>query len=1382
MPYQPPQPPRDEPVDPTSRKTGGGKGRRPPRHPGRRQQPDPTAANNRLEGRNEREAHRVEGRSTRRSDQRRSERSPRDGERREQRRRGPETPEQKAERIARREAAHQRRRASVPEITYPDLPVSARKDDIAQAIRDHQVVIVAGETGSGKTTQLPKICLELGRGIKGTIGHTQPRRIAARSVAERIAEELDVEIGAAIGYQVRFTDHTTRDTLVKVMTDGVLLAELQRDRDLRRYDTIVIDEAHERSLNIDFILGYLKQLLPRRPDLKVIVTSATIDPEKFAAHFTDAHGRPAPIIEVSGRTFPVEVRYRPLVRTEPNPKPGGDPLEIEIDQVTGICEAVEELWTEGGGAAGSGGTGGEGGHDILVFLSGEREIRDAADALNGMGLPDTEVLPLFARLSAAEQHRVFARHSGRRIVLATNVAETSLTVPGIRYVVDAGTARISRYSQRTKVQRLPIEPISQASANQRSGRCGRVADGIAIRLYTEEDFAGRSEFTDPEILRTNLASVILQMTSLGLGDISRFPFVDRPDNRMVTDGLRLLHELHAVDPDEPDPRRRLTSVGRQLAAVPVDPRMARMILAAAQEGSLREVLVIVAALSIQDVRERPADKQTQADQAHARFKEEHSDFVTLLNLWRYVKTAQKEKSGSAFRRMCQAEYLHYLRIREWQDLHRELRSVARDLGLVENSASASADQIHRALLTGLLSHVGLRDAEKRDYLGARGARFAIQPGSTLFRRQPDWVMSAELVETTRLWARTNAITDPEWIEHAAQHLVKRSYSEPRWSTSTASAVATERVTLYGIPLVADRTVQYGRIDPETSRDLFIRHALVEGDWTTPHRFFHDNRKLVDKLTEWESRARRRDILVEDEDLVEFYDHRIPKDVVSGAHFDSWWKKEHRRHPDLLTFTEEVLVAEASGGIDEALARDYPQVWHQGDLSLRLTYQFEPGTDADGVTCHIPLDVLNQVDDLGFDWLVPGMRAELATALLKSLPKSTRKHFVPTPDHAQRALSQADPVEGSLTDELARALWINTGVRVDPDEFDLERLPDHLRMTFRVEDRRRRRLAEGKSLTALQEQLAPKVRNTMSRAAGGLEKHGLTSWSFGQLPNTFEAERGRSTIQGFPALVDEGDTVAVQVLASLAEQESATRLGIRRLLLLNTTAPWQRILGLLSNTQKLALGHNPHGSVPALLDDVLACAVDAIVARLVAAKPGRKIRTEQDFQDALAAVRREIVPQVIEIVELVHPVLDRALAVRLSLDRMRSPAAADLKADLTGQLDALVYGGFVAATGFDQLRHLPRYLAGMIERIEKGSVDLRKDAERAAQVARVDAERIKVVESLPAGEREAADVRALRWMLEELRVSLFAQRLGTAGPVSEKRIYKAMDAVEDAHAR
>ncbi len=1315
----------------------------------------------------------------------------RGGQRPTQSRQGPDVASRKErpdqlgpdKRSAARADRRERRAAAVPtDLHYPaELPVVARKDDIAAAIRDHQVVVIAGETGSGKTTQLPKICLELGRGVKGTIGHTQPRRIAARSVAERIADELRVNLGSVVGYQVRFADHSTADTLIKVMTDGILLGELQRDRDLRRYDTLIIDEAHERSLNIDFIIGYLKQLLPRRPDLKVIITSATIDPQRFAEHFADpATGRPAPIVEVSGRMYPVHLRYRPLTRPIPGHPQG---REEETDQVTGILEAVEELWTEGSGRDGAG-------EDILVFLSGEREIRDAAEALARLRLPSTQILPLYARLSAAEQHRVFARHSGRRVVLATNVAETSLTVPGIRYVVDTGTARISRYSQRLKVQRLPIEPISQASARQRSGRCGRLADGVAIRLYSESDHDQRPEYTDPEILRTNLAAVILQMTALGLGEIARFPFVDPPDARQIADGVRLLQELGALDSSTRDARQRLTPIGRRLAQLPVEPRFARMLLASHDLGSLGEVVVIVAALSLQDVRERPAEAQTQADQQHARFKDEHSDFITLLNLWNYLKQQQKELSGSAFRRLCKSEYLHYLRIREWQDLQAQLRHILRGLDLRINTSPATPDQIHQALLAGLLSHVGLRDPDRRDYLGARGARFAIQPGSTLQRRPPDWVMSAELVETTRLWARTNAVTDPAWVEAAATHLVKRSYAEPRWSRSRAGAVAAERVTLYGVPLATDRTVALGQIDPVLARELFIRNALVEGDWNTSHRFFHDNRKLVARLADLEHRARRRDILVDDERLVAFYEERLPPTVISGAHFDSWWKTVRRADPCLLTFTEDLLLSgdaaerpqggdytTSSAGWTDRLAEGFPQAWLQAALRLPLSYQFEPGTQADGVTCHIPLDILNQVQDHGFDWQVPGMRIELATALLKSLPKATRKHFVPTPDHAQAALEHADSDAGaSLTDELTSALYIRTGVRVPPHEWDWNRVPDHLRITFRIEDGRRRRVAEGKHLTALKEHLAPKIRASMQAAASSIERRGLTSWSFGELPSTFERQVDGRTLHGYPALVDEGDSVAVAVLATPAERDAATRRGVRRLVLLNTTVPWPRILRLLSNAQKLALGNNPHGSVTALLDDALAAAVDA---RLAAGT----IREEQQFDAALAAIRQQLVPAVVEVVEQLHPTLDAALRVRLALERMTSPALAGLRADLVGQLDALVYDGFIATTGLAQLRHLPRYLRGMVHRIEKAPsspLDMARDAQRQVEVHHVEAERVKLLAALPTSERDASDVVALRWMIEELRVSLFAQPLGTAYPVSAKRIYRAMDAVEDAH--
>ncbi|MBE3073658.1 MAG: ATP-dependent RNA helicase HrpA, partial [Actinobacteria bacterium] len=1033
---------------------------------------------------------------------------------------------------------------------------------------------------------------------------------------------------------------------------------------------------------------------------------------------------------------------------------------------TGICEAVEELWTEHQGSAG----------DILVFLSGEREIRDAAEALTGMALPHTEILPLYARLSAAEQHRVFGQHTGRRVVLATNVAETSLTVPGIRYVVDAGTARISRYSQRTKVQRLPIEPISRASASQRAGRCGRVADGICIRLYSQEDFEARPEFTDPEILRTNLASVILQMTSLGLGDIARFPFLEPPDSRQITDGVRLLEELQALElavdrgSDPTDPRKRLTPYGRKIAALPLDPRLARMVLEAEGNGALREVLIIVAALSIQDPRERPMDKRQQADEKHRRFADEHSDFVAMLNLWNYLKEQQRELSGSAFRRMCKSEYLHYLRVREWQDLHSQLKKACKSLDLQQNASEADHDSIHRSLLSGLLSHIGLRDVEKREYIGARGARFGISPGSSLFRKQPQWVMSAELVETTRLWARFNARTDPADIERLAQHLVKRSYSEPHWEKKRGCAVALEKVMLYGVPLVAGRKVGYARINAEESRDLFIRHALVEGDWETHHRFFHDNRALVKRLTELEARARRRDILVDDEALVDFYDALLPAGIVSAQHFDSWWKQTRQTQPDLLTLTEDLLVKDDA---DAVSAQDYPPTWEQNDITLQVTYQFEPGAAADGVTVHIPLDVLNQVDDDGFDWQVAGLRQDLAVALLKSLPKTTRRNFVPTPDRAHTALASADPAGGYLTDELGRALRGMTGVRIPADEWDWSRVPDHLRITFRVEDPGGEVVGEGKVLAELQERLASQVRQTMRRAAESVERNGLQQWTFGALPAIFERQVGKRVIQGFPAVVDHGDSVALEVLASQQERDAATRLGVRRLLLLNTTAPWKRVLALLTNDQRLALGHNPHGSVPDLLQDCLAAAVDSIVAE----RPGGQVLGPEEFDEALRIVRSQVVARVMDVIDLVEPVMVRSRQVELALAAMTSPVMAAAKADMQVQLRSLLYAGFVADTGFTRLRDLERYLRGILARCDRAPSDVSRDAERMDTVARVQAEYDTLVVALPQARRPGADVEVLRWMIEELRVSLFAQTLGTAHPVSEKRIYKAMDQLE-----
>ncbi len=1027
---------------------------------------------------------------------------------------GPRSPEEVARRLG-----------LVPELTFPeDLPVSGRRVEIGAAIRDHQVVVVAGETGSGKTTQLPKICLGLGRGARGMIGHTQPRRIAARSVAERIAEETGTELGGMVGYQVRFTERAGADTLVKVMTDGVLLAELRHDRDLRRYDTIVIDEAHERSLNIDFLLGYLKQLLTRRPDLKVVITSATIDPERFAEHFADAEGRPAPIVEVSGRTYPVEVRYRPLV------EPGYDDAEGEPvvrDQTEAVVAACHELVAEGPG-------------DILVFLPGEREIRDTADAIRGETWgrgagAEMDVVPLYARLSAAEQHRVFAPHAGRRIVLATNVAETSLTVPGIRYVVDSGVARISRYSVRAKVQRLPIEPVSQASAVQRSGRCGRVAAGVAIRLYSEEDFAARPEYTAPEILRTNLASVILQMIALGLGDVAAFPFVDPPDRRQVTSGVQLLEELGALQPGAArgrDPRRRLTKVGRQLASFPVDPRLARMVVEGRRLGVLREVVAIAAGLAVQDPRERPADQQARADQLHARFKHPGSDFLTLLNLWRHVRTQQRELSSSAFRRMCRAEHLNYLRIREWQEVEAQLRRTAKQVGLhgggPERPAGGGSDDqvdedaVHQALLAGLLSHVGLRDAERRDYLGARNTRFSVFPGSGLFRKQPTYLMSAELVETSRLYARVNAAIEPEWAERLGAHLVKRTWSEPHWSRKRMAVMAHERVTLYGVPLVADRLVQYGAIDRELARELFIRHALVYGEWRTRHRFFHHNRSVLEEAEELEHRARRRDIVVDEHTLFDFYDARVGEEVVSGAHFDSWWKRERRHRPDLLTFDPDMVLHESARQVDRL---DYPDEWQERGLALPLSYHFEPGTADDGVTVDVPLATLNQLPDDALSWQVPGLREELVTSLIRSLPKRLRVSFVPAPDVAREFLRAVPPGEEPLLEALERYLRSRSGLLVPRDAWDWGKVAPHLRPTYRILAEDGQVLSAGKDLEELKAPLRDRFATALSEAASERSVAGQREWTFGAIERSFEQARAGHQVRGFPALVDEGDSVA-----------------------------------------------------------------------------------------------------------------------------------------------------------------------------------------------------------------------------------------------------------------
>ena len=1251
--------------------------------------------------------------------------------------------------IEKAEARVERRRATVPKVTYPpELPVSARRSDLLEAIRDNQVVVVAGETGSGKTTQLPKICLELGRGVRGAIGHTQPRRIAARTVAERIADELGVPIGDAVGFAIRFSDRSSENTLVRVMTDGLLLAEVRRDPLLRRYDTIIVDEAHERSLNVDFLLGVVKRILPRRPDLKLIITSATIDPQRFAAHFGDA-----PVVEVSGRTYPVEVRYRPVV------DPDDAAADPDRDQVDAIGDAAEELLREGRG-------------DILVFLSGEREIRDTADALRGRlrsSKDPVEVLPLYARLSSAEQQRVFKPHTARRIVLATNVAETSLTVPGIKYVIDPGAARISRYSARLKVQRLPIERISQASADQRKGRCGRTSEGICIRLYSEEDFLERPRFTDPEILRTNLASVILQMAAAGLGDIESFPFLDPPDRRQVRDGVNLLIELRALDPGgarDRDGGPRLTQIGRRLAGLPVDPRFARMVLEADRLGCANEVVVIVAGLSIQDPRERPAEKRQQADQQHARFADETSDFLAYLNLWRYLREQQRELSGNQFRKRCHAEYLHYLRVREWQDLAGQLRAAAREIGVKRNQAEADPQHVHLALLSGLLSHIGMKDPKGgRDYQGARNARFQIFPGSALARRPPAWVMAAELVETSRLWGRDVARIEPEWVEPLAEHLLRRTYSEPRWDAKRGAVVATERVTVYGLPIVAGRTVTYGRIDPVLSRELFIRRALVEGEWEARHDFLDENRRRVAEIEALEERARRRDILAGDDARFAFFDERVPADVVSGAHFDRWWRDERGARPDLLAYPREVLVApDAADALDP---RARPTAWKQGDLVLALTYRFDPGAPNDGVTVHVPLTALGQLRPVGFEWLVPAFRLELVTALIRSLPKELRKPLVPVPDVAADVLGRLKPRSEPLLDALARELGALRGVRVPRSAWDLSRLPPHLRMTFLVEDEHGRPIAEGNDLAALREEVAPLLRAELTERNPELERTGARSWDFGTLPREIDL-RG-SGVRAYPALVDEGETVGVRVLETPEAQAEAMAAGTRRLLLLTVPSPLRGVLDRLPRNAQLALAGAPHGSVRAVLEDAQTAAIDALVARA-----GGPAWDEAAFRRLRDHVAGELHGETTRIVEQIARILDAARDVQRRLEPLTAEAVAPARRDVEAQLRRLVAPGFATASGAGRLADVERYLQAAARRLERLPDNPARDLDRMRAIHELEALHRRRLDEWPPGRPLPAALREVPWMLEELRVNQFAQGLGTRGPVSSKRIRRVIE--------
>ena len=1234
--------------------------------------------------------------------------------------------------------------AAVPTITYPDaLPVTARKDDIAEAIRDNQVVIIAGETGSGKTTQIPKICLELGRGRRGFIGHTQPRRIAARTVAERIASELDQKIGESVGYAIRFDDRVSETTAVKLMTDGILLAEMQRDRFLNKYDTIIIDEAHERSLNIDFLLGYLKRLLPKRPDLKVIITSATIDPESFAAHFADADGNPAPIIEVSGRTYPVEIRYRPLEF-----EAGGK--VVDQDPLDGLTEAIEELMREGDG-------------DILCFFPGERDIRDAMEAIEGKKWKNVEVTPLFGRLSNQEQHRVFSEHRGRRIVLATNIAETSLTVPGIRYVVDTGTARISRYSTRTKVQRLPIEPISQASANQRSGRCGRVADGIAIRLYSEQDFESRPEFTDPEILRTNLASVILQMVSLKLGDIEQFPFIQPPEHKAIRDGLTLLHELGALHDKQDKPS--LTTIGRDLSRIPLDPRMARMLIEANTNGCLDDVMVIVAAMTIQDVRERPLDFQAQADQAHARFKDKTSDFLSMLKLWDYIKQTRNEQSGNKFRKRMKQEFLHYMRIREWFDLVRQLKDVAKQLGWTyQEGTERRSDDIHMSLLSGLLSNIGARDGNSKEFQGARNTRFLVFPGSALAKKPPEFLMAAELVETSRLWARDVAAIDPAWVEKLGADLLKHNYSEPTWSRKRAAAIAHQKSTLYGVPIVADRTVPYHRVDPAAARDMFIRNALIAGDWNTHHAFFKANAQALDDAAAYEEKARRRGLIVDEDTLFDFYDQRIPAKVTTGRHFDSWWKKERRRTPDLLDFDPAKLIDDSH----EVTEESFPDHWRKGSIDYELTYKFEPGDPLDGVTVMVPIPMLAGLDTEGFDWLVPGLRLELVTELIRSLPKALRRTVVPAPEFAERAVDRLIPYEGSITQQLADVLRELGGQGINATDFQASKLPAHLRMNYGAIDKRGKIVDSDRDLAALVRRQAGHIKSSVSRVSRTSESTAVSEWTddtLGTIDDTVKTTVDGHEVTAYPALVATKDGVELKVHPTKAAADAAMVTTTLTLLMREISVNASQMVKGLPLQQRVAVDSYPHGGADGLVNDARIAAIRDLML-----EAGGPVRTPAAFQKLKDTVKPQVPGRVRQAVVAIAPGLAEYSNLRAELAHWDGPAIDDMRA----QLDFLLPRNAITVHGMSHLRHLPRYIQAMRIRLEDMNLDPDRDADRQAEVDNAKAYLSNRLRNLPAGREKTREVKDVRWMIEELRVSLFAQRLGTAHAVSLRRIQKAVD--------
>ena len=1286
------------------------------------------------------------------------------------------------------------RRQSVPAIRYDDaLPIAAKRDEIKAALEKHQVLVIAGETGSGKTTQLPKICLEIGRGVHGLIGHTQPRRLAARSVATRVAEEIGTPLGELVGYQVRFEDQSTDSTLIKLMTDGILLAETQHDRFLEKYDTIIVDEAHERSLNIDFLLGFLKTLLPRRPDLKVIITSATIDLERFSKHFNDA-----PIIEVSGRTYPVDTWYRPLAAETDE---DGNRVEDDLTVDQGILAALDEIEAHEKSVSKRPG-------DVLVFLPGEREIRDAAEMLRKANLRFTEVLPLYARLTPGEQQKIFKPAAGRKIVLATNVAETSLTVPGIRYVIDSGTARISRYSYRAKVQRLPIEAVSQASANQRKGRCGRVEPGICIRLYSEEDFLSRPEFTDPEILRTNLAAVILQMLHLRLGDIQDFPFIEPPDGKAISDGFNLLQELSAVNREN-----QLTPLGRQLARLPIDPRLGRMLLEAAQQGSLAEVLIVASALSVQDVRERPADRQQQADQAHAQWKDPDSDFAALINLWRGFEEKRQELGSNPLRTWCRKNFLNYLRLREWRDAHRQLTLIARELKLGASKAPEAAvpspskgrqaaEQItpttdtkvnvvlrqqaeaseaaqkakgyaavHKAILSGLLSQIGHK-TEEGDFLGARQRRFWVHPSSVIGRKKPNWIMAAELVETTKLFARMVAKIEPEWIEPLAGHLIKKNHFEPHWEKKRGQVVAYEQITLYGLIVVGKRPVHYGPIDPQAARELFIREGLVRGEITSRARALSANRELLERMDELEAKARRRDILADEETLFGYYDARLPADIYQTASFDNWYKRESQKNPQLLVMREEdVLAREAR----EVTAAQYPDTLRIGELQLSLDYHFEPNHPRDGVTLRVPAPLLPQLRRERLDWLVPGLIEAKAVALVRNLPKAIRKNFVPVPDFVGAALAKITLGEGSLPEALGRELLRMTGARVPEEAWHdaATGLDSHLKMNIEVVDARGKFLGEGRDLAELTARFSEASQAALAPPQQKSEQKPVEAKGFAQVAEKTQAKMAGLSMTVYPALVEERGVVKEGRFPTQAEADYQHRRALQRLLLQQLSEPAKYLRNKLPGLTELGLLYRDMGKVDALVEDILLASLDSCVL-----DGETQLPREGAALAALAEKKRgewtghaeRLARLVLDILKLWHGLQKR---FKGKIDLAQAVALNDIKA----QLANLIYAGFVRDTPAEWLKEYPRYLKAIEQRFEKIGAQLQRDRVWSGELAGYwEQYQARLKKHQQEGKRDP-ELSQYRWMLEEYRVSLWAQQLGTKMPASEKRLSKQWGQVE-----